>query len=169
MQKCVDKNDRRRCHEGYKYDESKKKCVKSSCPPGQVYRKKYGCVPKCKDNEKYNPSLKKCEPKTKKCPDGFRFDKTQNKCVPKQQTRKCPDGYRFDKAQNRCVPKQQNRKPIRCRYQYNQKTRSCKVLSKEAIYKDIIAQIIENALLDVLMAKDLMEMIHVDKNYIFKN
>ena len=59
MQKCVDKNDRRRCHEGYKYDESKKICVKSSCPPGQVYIKKYGCVPKCKDNEKYNPSLKK--------------------------------------------------------------------------------------------------------------
>ena len=39
MQKCVDKNDRRRCHEGYRYDESKKICVKSSCPPGQVYRK----------------------------------------------------------------------------------------------------------------------------------
>ncbi len=65
MQKCVDKNNRRKCHEGYRYDESKKICVKSSCPPGQVYRKKYGCVPKCKDNEKYNPSLKKSEPKTK--------------------------------------------------------------------------------------------------------
>ena len=39
--------------------------------------------------------------------------------------------HSFDKTQNRCVPKQQNRKPIRCRYQYNSKTRSCKVLTKE--------------------------------------
>ena len=68
MQKCVDKNDRRRCHEGYKYDESKKICVK-----------KEQSQHKCKVNEKYNKYMQKCVDKNdrRRCHEGYKYDESK--------------------------------------------------------------------------------------------
>ena len=130
MKKCVDKKDNTRCHKGYTYDSTKNECVKDTsqqCPPGQEYRKNIGCVIKCRNNEKYNPYTKKCEPTTMNCQKGYRYDKNKNKCVPIKPINP----------------------PQRCRYQYNKQPKLVKLYQKDALYKDFILQLIKNVFLNI--------------------
>ena len=49
---------------------------------------------------------------------------------PLAQQQQCPNGYKYDNSKRKCVPKQKTPKSQRCRYQYNKKTKICSVITK---------------------------------------